>query len=94
MFLVGAFSFKGKMPDSYSDLSFLQTTELTLIGPLFTETAQADSGQCKLSAKGPPFVFYFLTLIDLDVFANFQQFGLKILNHYFLHNYAYQRNEL
>ena len=35
-FLVGAF--KEKMPDSYSDLFFLQTTDLTLIGPLFTET--------------------------------------------------------
>ena len=50
------------MPDSYSDF-FLQTTELTTIGPLFTETTkttqtQAKSGQGKLSAKGPPFVFF------------------------------------
>ena len=51
--------YKGKMPDSYSDL-FLQTTDITLIGPLFTETTKstkAKSGQCKLSAKDPPFIF-------------------------------------
>ena len=41
---------------------FLQMTDLTLIGPLFTETTkttqtQAMSGQGKLSAKGPPFHF-------------------------------------
>ena len=39
---------------------FLQTTDLTLIGPLFTETAkrtQAKSGQGKVSAKGPPSIF-------------------------------------
>ena len=34
-FLVGAFSFEGEMPDYSSDLFFLQTTYLTLIGPLF-----------------------------------------------------------
>ena len=33
--------------------------------------------------------FWILTLIDLGVFANFQKFGLKILNHCYLHNYAY-----
>ena len=62
-FSVGTFSFKGKMPDSYSDF-FLQTTDLTLIGPLFTETTkttQAKSDQCKLSAEVPPFIFTFLT---------------------------------
>ena len=41
---------------------FLQMTDLTLIGPLFTETTkttqtQAMSGQGKLSAKGPPLHF-------------------------------------
>ena len=39
---------------------FLQTTDLTLIGPLFgetPETTKAKSGQGKLSAKGPPFRF-------------------------------------
>ena len=35
LFLVGALSFQGKMPDYSSDLFFLQTTILTLIGPLF-----------------------------------------------------------
>ena len=28
------------MPDSYCDLFFLQTTDLTLIGPLFRETPE------------------------------------------------------
>ena len=39
---------------------FRQTTDLIVYVPLFTETAkttQAKSGQCKLSAKGPPFIF-------------------------------------
>ena len=48
------------MPDSYSDPFFLQTTDLTLIGPLFTETTkttEAKSGQRKLSAKGPLSIF-------------------------------------
>ena len=61
LFLVGAFSFYEKMPDSYSEF-FLQTTDLTLIGQLFRETPEttkAKSGQCKLSAKGPSFIFYF-----------------------------------
>ena len=52
------------MSESYSDF-FLQTTDLTLIGPLFTETTkttQAKSGQGKLSAKGPPFIFYFFNV--------------------------------
>ena len=63
-FLVGATSFKGKMLDSHSDF-FVQTTDLTLIGYLFTETTkttEAKSRQLKLSAKGPPFIFNFLTL--------------------------------
>ena len=44
-------------------LFFRQTTDLIAYVPLFTETdkitqtAQAKSGQCKLSAKGPPFHF-------------------------------------
>ena len=61
-FLVGAFSFQGKMPDAYSDLFI---SDLTLIGSLFTETTkttQIKSGQGKLSAKGPPFIFYFLNV--------------------------------
>ena len=36
---------------------FRQTTDLIAYVPLFTETdktTQAKSGQCKLSAKGPP----------------------------------------
>ena len=65
MFLVGAFSFEEKMPDSYSGPFFLQTTDLTLIGPLFTETTKttkAKLGQRKLNAKGPPFRFFFSTV--------------------------------
>ena len=45
------------MPDSYSD-PFFQTKDLTLDGPLFTEsteTAEAKSGQGKLSVMGLPF---------------------------------------
>ena len=37
---------------------FSQTTELIAYVPLFTETdktTQAKSGQCKFTAKGPPF---------------------------------------
>ena len=45
-----------------SRLVFLQMTDLTLIGPLFAETTQAQSGQGKLSAKGPPFIFYFFNV--------------------------------
>ena len=44
------------MPDFYSDF-FLQTTDLTLIGPLFTETTettQVKFGHLNLSAQGPP----------------------------------------
>ena len=39
---------------------FRQTTDLIAYVPLFTETdktTQSKSGQCKLSEKGPPFVF-------------------------------------
>ena len=64
MFLVGAFSFKGKSPTitvaSFFFFFFRQTTELIAYVPLFTETdktTQAKSGQWKLSAKGPPFHF-------------------------------------
>ena len=53
------------MADYNSDHFVLQTTDLTLIGPLFRETPEATkakSGQRKLSAKGPPFHFFtFLT---------------------------------
>ena len=64
LFLVGAFSFKEKSPiiTVASFFSFFrQTTELIAYVPLFTETdktTQAKSGQWKLSAKGPPFIFY------------------------------------
>ena len=59
-FLVVLFSFKVKMPDSYSDVFFLPTTDLTRKGPLFTETSEttkAKSGQRKLSAMGPSSFF-------------------------------------
>ena len=52
------------MPDSYSDF-FLQLTDLTLIGPLFTETTkttEAKSGQGKLDAKGPLSFFNFFNV--------------------------------
>ena len=60
LLLVGAFSFQRKIPDCSSDLFFLQITDLTLKGPLFTETTKttkAKSGQQKLSPKGPFFHF-------------------------------------
>ena len=67
LFLVRVFfSFKEKCPTLTVTFSFLQTTDLTLIGPLFREppeTINAKSGQCKLSAKGPSFGF-FSTLCD------------------------------
>ena len=62
MFLVGAFSFKEKSPTiTVASFFFRQTTELIAYVPLFTETdkfTQAKFHQCKLTAKGPPFVFY------------------------------------
>ena len=62
LFLVGAFSFKGKSPTiTVASFFFRQTTELIAYVPLFTETdkfTQAKFHQCKLTAKGPPFVFY------------------------------------
>ena len=65
LFLVGAFSFKEKSPTitvaSFFFFFFRQTTELIAYVPLFTETdkfTQAKFHQCKLTAKGPPFVFY------------------------------------
>ena len=63
LFLVGAFSFKEKSPTITvaSFFFFRQTTELIAYVPLFTETdkfTQAKFDQCKLTAKGPPFVFY------------------------------------
>ena len=61
-FLVGAFSFKEKSPTiTVASFFFRQTTELIAYVPLFTETdkfTQAKFHQCKLTAKGPPFVFY------------------------------------
>ena len=42
---------------------FRQTTDFIAYVPLFTETdktTQAKSGQCKLSAKAPPFIFNLL----------------------------------
>ena len=63
-FLVGAFFFKD-FPTitvaNFFSFFFRQTTELIAYVPLFTETdktTQAKSGQWKLSAKGPPFIFY------------------------------------
>ena len=57
------FSFLIFIRRSYSDLFFLQTTDLTLIGQLFTETTkttQVKSGQGKLSARVPfPFLLFF-----------------------------------
>ena len=64
MFLVGAFFFREKarlLQWLVFFLFFRQTTELIAYVPLFTETdkiTQAKSGQWKLSAKGPPFIFY------------------------------------
>ena len=52
------------MLDYSSDLFFLQTTILTLIGPLFrnnpetTWVPEAKSGQGRLRPKGPPFHFF------------------------------------
>ena len=48
------------MPDYSSDFFFLQTTILTLIGPLFTilrRAPEAKSAQGKRTPKGPPFHF-------------------------------------
>ena len=59
-----AFFVKQKMPDSYSDLFFLQTTDIRLQGPLFTETTKLldrprpVSGNAS-SAKEFPFHFFF-----------------------------------
>ena len=72
-FSVGAFSFEGKMPDSYRDLFFLQTTDLTLIGLLFTETSkttQAKSSQCKPSAKSPPLDFFGTVRLFSNIFMS------------------------
>ena len=38
-------------------LFFLQTTILTLIGPLFINNPETTWGQGRLSPKGPPFIF-------------------------------------
>ena len=47
LFLVGVFSFQGKMPDDNGDLYLLPTTDLTLIGPLFRETPETPQGQIR-----------------------------------------------
>ena len=47
---------------SRKNARLLQWLFSSLIGPLFRETPEttkAKSGQCKLTAKGPPFIFYF-----------------------------------
>ena len=75
LFLVGAFSFKGKIPDSYSDsplkekcqiiavtFFFLQTTSLTLIGPFFrniAETIRPNPAKANLVQRDHP-TFHFL----------------------------------
>ena len=49
------------MPDYSSDFFFLQTTILTLIGPLFTilrRAPEAKSAQGKLYSKGSPLSFF------------------------------------
>ena len=48
------------MPDYSSDLFFLQTTILTLIGPLFTilrRAPEASPPKANFTPKGPPFHF-------------------------------------
>ena len=40
-------------------LFLLQTTDLTLIGPLFRETPETTKASAKRSPKGPTFIFYF-----------------------------------
>ena len=72
------FSFKEKCPTLTVTFSFLQTTDLTLIGPLFREppeTIKAKSGQCKLSAKGPSFGFFSALC---DFFPKFFQYLKRV----------------
>ena len=61
LFLVGAFLVKSARHLQWLVFIFFrQTTDLIAYVPLFTETdktTQAKSGQCKLSAKGPPLIF-------------------------------------
>ena len=74
LFLVVAFCL-AKMPDSYSDF-FLQTSDRTLKGPLFTETSkttEAKSGQRKLSGEGPPFIFFRNCATFLKIFQCLQR---------------------
>ena len=35
-----------------------------------------------------------LTVIDLSVLANFKKIWIKVLDYLYLHNYAYQRNDI
>ena len=61
VFLVGAFLVKSARLLQWL-VFFRQTTDLIAYVPLFTETdkttqtTQAKSGQCKLSARVPPFI--------------------------------------
>ena len=72
---------------------FLQTTILTLIGPLFTilrRAPEAKSAQGKRTPKGPPFIFYFFKetyktgraqrVPPLDFFRNCATFFRKFFN--------------
>ena len=73
---------------------FLQTTILTLIGPLFTilrRAPEAKSAQGKRTPKGPPFIFYFFfketyktgraqRVPPLDFFRNCATFFRKFFN--------------
>ena len=59
-FLVGAFLVKRARLLQWL-VFFRQTTDIIVYVPLFTETTkttQANSDQCNLIAKGPPFIFY------------------------------------
>ena len=58
VFLVGAFLVKRARLLQWL-VFFGQTTDLIVYVPLFTETTKAKSSRCKLSAKGPAFIFYF-----------------------------------
>ena len=61
LFLVGAFLVKRARLLQWLVFVFRHTTDLIVYVPLFTETTkttQAKSGQSKLSAKGPPFIFF------------------------------------
>ena len=57
--------FQRKLPDTYSDLFFLQTTDITLIDPLYKETTtllRPCPAKANLIQK-VPFIFYFFNVI-------------------------------